>query len=145
MSELKKWLVDVPVPFNIWIRPECQKRQWEVIRQARPRILFVVSDGGRTDEEWALINQNRTMVDTGIDWDCEVHKLYSDKNYGMYTRMIPVSAVFQASIISAIMIGRLRTISSPSTITSGDLRPGRGCTRITTTSITERTRISLIF
>ena len=84
MSELKEWLVDVPVQFNIWIRPECQRRQWEVIKEVRPRILFVVSDGGRNEEEWALINQNRQMVDTEIDWDCDVHKLYSDRNYGMY-------------------------------------------------------------
>lgn len=84
MSEMKEWLVDVPVQFNLWIRPECQRRQWEVIREVRPRILFVVSDGGRNEEEWALINQNRELIDNGIDWDCEVHKLYSDKNYGMY-------------------------------------------------------------
>ena len=92
MSELKKWLVDVPVQFNIWIRPECQRRQWEVIKQARPRILFVVSDGGRTEEEWALINENRNMVDSEIDWDCEVHKLYSDQNYGMYQNQMNANA-----------------------------------------------------
>ena len=84
MTELKPWLVDVPVQFHIWTRPECQKLQWDVIREARPSKLFVVSDGGRNEEEWALINQNRTLIDEGIDWECEVHKLYSDKNYGMY-------------------------------------------------------------
>lgn len=38
---MKPYLVDVPVKINIWIRPECQKRQFEIIKQARPSILFV--------------------------------------------------------------------------------------------------------
>ena len=88
MSELKPWLVDVPVQFNIWVRPQCQKLQWDVIREARPSILFIVSDGGRTEEEWALIYENRKMIEDTIDWDCEVHKLYSDQNYGMYQNMM---------------------------------------------------------
>ena len=88
MFELKPWLVDVPVQINIWIRPECQKLQWNVIKEARPSKLFIVSDGGRNDEEWELISQNRRMVDTSIDWECEIHKLYSDKNYGMYQNMM---------------------------------------------------------
>ena len=37
----KPYLVDVPVKINIWIRRECQRRQFEVIKQARPSILFV--------------------------------------------------------------------------------------------------------
>ena len=87
MTEKKTWLVDVPVQFNIWIRPECQRRQWEVIKEVRPSILFVVSDGGRNEEEWSLIRQNREMIDTEIDWECDVHRLYSDKNNGMYQNM----------------------------------------------------------
>ena len=55
MSALKKYLVDIPVRINIWIRPECQRRQFEVIKKARPSILFIQSDGGRNDEEWQAI------------------------------------------------------------------------------------------
>lgn len=43
----KPWLVDVPVKVNIWIRPECQRKQFEALKQARPSILFIQSDGGR--------------------------------------------------------------------------------------------------
>ena len=82
---MKPWLVDVPVKINIWIRPELQKKQWEVIKQARPSILFIQSDGGRNEEEWAAIKQNRELIDNGIDWDCEVHKLYENENLGLYT------------------------------------------------------------
>ena len=30
---MDKYLVDVPVKINIWIRPECQKQQFEIIKK----------------------------------------------------------------------------------------------------------------
>lgn len=92
MNEVRPWLIDVPVQFNIWIRPECQRKQWDVIKQVCPKTLFVVSDGGRNEEEWALIRQNRAMIDEELDWDCDVHKLYSDQNYGMYQNQMNANA-----------------------------------------------------
>ena len=85
LMEKKPWLVDVPVKVNIWIRPECQRKQFEVLKQARPRILFIQSDGGRNEKEWEIIKEHRKMFDTEIDWDCEVYRIYADKNYGLYT------------------------------------------------------------
>ncbi len=81
---MKPYLVDVPVRVNIWIRPECQKKQFEVLKQARPSILFLVSDGGRNEKEWETIRQNRKMIDEGIDWECEVYRIYADENIGLY-------------------------------------------------------------
>ena len=31
MSELKPYLVDVPVKVSIWIREECQRKQFEIL------------------------------------------------------------------------------------------------------------------
>ena len=104
MFELKPWLVDVPVQLNIWIRPECQRIQWEVIKKARPRTLFIVSDGGRTEEEWNLISQSRHMIDTSIDWDCEIHKMYSDKNYGMYQNQMNAYAYIWSRVDRCIFL-----------------------------------------
>lgn len=81
---MKPYLVDVPVRVNIWIRPECQKRQFEVIKQARPSIIFLQSDGGRNEKEWAAIYENRKLIDEGIDWDCKVYRVYEDHNNGLY-------------------------------------------------------------
>ena len=33
--EGEDFLVDVPVKINIWIRPDCQKKQFEIIKQAK--------------------------------------------------------------------------------------------------------------
>lgn len=77
------WLVDVPVRVRIWTRPALQKEQFECIRRARPSILILVSDGGRTEVERELISQSRTIFE-GIDWKCEVHRFYWETNQGMY-------------------------------------------------------------
>ena len=82
---MKPWLVDVPFRVNIWIRPSCQKAQFEVLRQARPSVMFLVSDGGRNEKEWAAIRENRALFDTSVDWDCTIYKLYEEQNNGLYT------------------------------------------------------------
>lgn len=82
---MKPYLIDVPVKINIWIRPECQRRQFEIIKLVRPSILFIQSDGGRNDREWEIIRSNRRMIEKEIDWECTIYKLYQDKNYGLYT------------------------------------------------------------
>ena len=81
---MKDYLVDVPVAVQLWIRPEAQRQQCEILKQARPSILLVISDGGRTEEERALIQQNRDLFDHEIDWNCTVHRFYSDVNLGTY-------------------------------------------------------------
>ena len=81
---MKEALVDIPVKINVWIRSECQKKQFDVIREARPSILFVQSDGGRNETEWDAIRRNRQMIDEGIDWECTVYRLYESENNGLY-------------------------------------------------------------
>ena len=82
---VKPFLVDVPVKTNVWTRPNCQRRQFEVIKKARPSILFIQSDGGRNEQEWELIRQNRRIFDEEIDWDCTIYKIFSDRNLGLYS------------------------------------------------------------
>lgn len=92
IMEKKPFLVDVPVRVNIWIRPECQRKQFEVLKKARPSILFLQSDGGRNEEEWEAIRQNREIFDNEIDWDCKVYKIYEDQNLGLYNMGAKVTA-----------------------------------------------------
>lgn len=83
---IKPYKVDVAVRVMIWTRPECQIKQFEIIKEAAPRILFLISDGGRNEDEKRKILESRKIVEE-IDWDCEVHKLYFEENQGMYTMM----------------------------------------------------------
>ena len=82
---MKDFLIDVPVRINVWTRPESQRAQFEVLKQARPSTLFLVSDGGRNEGEWDVIYQNRRIFDDEIDWECTIYKLYEDHNNGLYT------------------------------------------------------------
>lgn len=85
MENLKPYLVDVPVRVNIWIRPNCQRKQFEVLKQARPSVMFLISDGGRNEKEWEAIRQNREIFENEIDWECTVYKIYEEENRGLYT------------------------------------------------------------
>lgn len=101
---MNPFLIDVPVRINIWIRPDCQKRQWEVIRKVKPSILFLQSDGGRNETEWESIRQNRKMIDESIDWDCQVYRFYEDHNNGMYAMSKKVIQFIWAMVDRAIFL-----------------------------------------
>jgi hypothetical protein len=94
---MKPYLVNVPVILYVFVRPDTLKQVFEKIKTARPSVLFLVSDGPRdnvaTDKE--KIEASRKVVEN-VDWDCEVHRLYSDINRGMYTTFkITCDYVFQ--------------------------------------------------
>lgn len=101
---MKPWLVDVPVRVNVWIRPACQKAQFEVLRQARPSVMFLISDGGRNEKEWAAIRENRAMFDTCIDWECTVYKLYEEQNNGLYAMGRKGSALIWSKVDRCIFL-----------------------------------------
>ena len=64
-------------------RPDTLQKVFEKVREARPPKLFLVQDGARegnvSDAERIL--QCRRIVEN-IDWECEVHKDYSERNLG---------------------------------------------------------------
>lgn len=77
-------MLDIAVCINIWIRPELQRKQFCIIKQVKPTVLFLISDGGRTNLENDVILKNRAYVESQIDWDCIVYKLYENYNNGLY-------------------------------------------------------------
>ena len=101
---MKPYLIDVPVRINIWIRPECQRRQFEILKKARPSILFLISDGGRNEKEWEAIRRNRAMYDAEIDWDCTVYKLYEEKNNGLYAMVGKMSKLVWSTVDRCIFL-----------------------------------------
>ena len=88
---MKEALVNVPVAIHAFIRPKMLEKQWAVIKEARPSVLIIRSDGPRasvpSDKE--KIAECRKIVED-IDWECDVHKLYFEENQGMYN-MIDIS------------------------------------------------------
>jgi hypothetical protein len=73
-----------PVLFLVFNRPDTTRRVFEAIRQAQPSQLFISADGPREDKpgETDRCLQTRRIVDEGVDWDCQIHRLYRADNLG---------------------------------------------------------------
>jgi hypothetical protein len=82
---MKPYLVDVPVMLNVFVRPDTLKKVFASVKEARPKILFLVGDAPREEvpSDKENIRKSREIVED-IDWECEVHKLYPQENQGMY-------------------------------------------------------------
>lgn len=62
----------------------------EVIRQiakVAPAKIYLLSDGGRNDEERALVARCRQAIEAEITWDCEVIRKYEESNVGVYANI----------------------------------------------------------
>ena len=73
--------IDVAVLVLFFNRPEHLKKVFEEVRKARPSRLFLYQDGPRSDKDLDGILQCREVVEN-IDWQCDVHRLYQERNYG---------------------------------------------------------------
>jgi len=76
-------LMDTPILFLIYNRPEYTKKVFNSIRDAKPNRLFIHADGPKKDkpEDVKLCERSREIV-SNVDWDCEVKTLFRDKNLG---------------------------------------------------------------
>ena len=84
MNTLFKSEVDVAVLLLFFTRTDITVRTFEQIRKARPARLYLFQDGprqGRADDI-ENIRICRDAIESMIDWDCEVHRNYQEKNLG---------------------------------------------------------------
>ena len=73
-----------PVLLIFFNRPELTRKVFSAIRSVRPRCLILASDGPREGKvgEKQLIEDLRSELVDGVDWDCELVTLFRDKNLG---------------------------------------------------------------
>lgn len=73
-----------PVLFLFFRRPKTTRKVFDTIRQARPPRLFLAADGPRpgVTGEPSECEKARNVVESMIDWPCEVHRLYRGENLG---------------------------------------------------------------
>ncbi len=81
MNKLYSYTVDVAVLILFFNRPESLSQVFEQVKKARPSKLFLYQDGPRGEQDKAGIEACREIV-AQIDWECEVHRMYQEKNYG---------------------------------------------------------------
>ena len=78
-----------PLVFITFNRPDKAQLVFEQIRQQRPEILFVISDGPREGNlrDAQLVAQSRKITEN-IEWPCNVTRLYSEANLGCRNRIV---------------------------------------------------------
>ena len=73
-----------PVLLIAWKRPKELLVSLKSISRVKPSKLYLACDGpakGDCHNE-ALVKEVRELLDSSVDWDCEVHKRYLDANQG---------------------------------------------------------------
>jgi hypothetical protein len=73
--------IDISVLILFFNRPDHLSQVFNQVREARPARLFLYQDGPRGERDMAGIEACRKVVEN-IDWECEVHRNYQEKNQG---------------------------------------------------------------
>lgn len=76
-------MLDTPILFLLFNRPDTTFRVFEAIRKQKPKKLYVAADGPRTEKtgEPELCDEAKSIIDK-IDWECEVKTLFRGENLG---------------------------------------------------------------
>ncbi len=77
-------MLNTPVLFLVFNRPDTTSQVFDQIRKVQPKQLFIAADGPRADKEGEkeTCEQVRRMVLDNIEWKCEVRTLFRDTNLG---------------------------------------------------------------
>lgn len=76
------WEIDVAVLIIFFNRDEQLRKTFEAVRRIKPKTLLLWQDGPRENcNDMEGILKCREIV-SNIDWDCEVHRQYNERNYG---------------------------------------------------------------
>lgn len=75
---------EVPILFMVFNRPDVTARAFDVIKEVKPKRLFVSADGPRKGVSADKIKcLEAREITEDIDWNCKVERLYRDKNFGL--------------------------------------------------------------
>lgn len=86
-----------PVVLILYKRIDALEKQMKVLETVRPEILYLVSDAAPDGDEVSidLVQRVRERAEH-IKWDCQLHKIYADRNMGCDQRIISgLNVVFE--------------------------------------------------
>lgn len=85
----EKGCMNTPILMIVFNRPEATRCLLAEIRKVKPKNLFVVADGpriGNSNDQTACV-EVRSIIKSGIDWQCDVKINYSETNLGCAKRV----------------------------------------------------------
>ena len=76
--------MNTPLLLIAWRRPHTLRQVIDAIRPVAPTRLYVACDGPNPERpgEAEKVAATRAVIDTEIDWPCQIERLYSDVNQG---------------------------------------------------------------
>ena len=77
----------IPVVLFLFKRIDKPLEVLKQIAQIAPAKLYLLSDGGRNEEEKALVERCRQSIEAAITWDCEIVRKYEEENIGVYSNI----------------------------------------------------------
>ena len=79
--------MNAPIAFIVYKRTDTTRRVLEKIQEARPDRLYIIADGPKNKDEHEKCNSVRKIVEEGVNWKCQVSKVYSQINLGLAKRV----------------------------------------------------------
>lgn len=81
---------DGAVAVLVFNRLDCAQEVMRAIKKVTPPRLYVISDGPRKDHmgEKERVETIRDWIESYVDWDCTLIKVYADENMGCDTRSV---------------------------------------------------------
>ncbi len=78
------------VALVVFNRLDCAQAQMEILRRVTPPRFYIISDGPRknVEGEEEKVNAVRAFIESNIDWECTVVKIYANENMGCDKRSI---------------------------------------------------------
>ena len=78
-------MVETPVLFITFARPDYARQTWEGIKAAKPKTLYFYSNKGRTEKEGEVErNEEIRAYIKEIDWDCNLHTWFREECVNVY-------------------------------------------------------------
>jgi hypothetical protein len=82
-------MFETPVIYIFFNRPSVTRRTFAAVRAQRPAKLYLIADGPRANRPADLerCRETKAVVESMLDWDCEVTRDYSEINLGAGQRI----------------------------------------------------------
>ena len=77
-------MYNVPILYIVFNRLDTVRKTFEAIKAIQPKDLYIASDGARKEKEGEekKVQEVRNYILEGINWDCNIHTFFRDKNVG---------------------------------------------------------------
>ena len=80
-------MLNTAIALIVYKRLDTTKRVFNVIKLARPKKLYIIADGPKTQDEETATELVRIYLEENIDWECNITKFYSPTNLGCAKRV----------------------------------------------------------